>query len=181
MSNKTKIFKLCLTALGILINIVAPFIAMSFKLPIYMDSIGTVLVAAILGARYGILTGVLGSLISGVTFDIYSLYYFPVQILTATMTSYVFKHEHLLKHTCLSGFLISFPTALASSLVTAFVFKGLTPSGSTYIIYGLAGMGLNLTLSCFIGQIFTEYCDKLLALIIAKNVIKKGGYHNGAL
>ena len=181
MTNKNKILKLCLIAVGVLINVVMPFVAMTLKLPIYMDSIGTILIAALLGAKYGMATGVMGALISGVTFDIYSLYYFPVQILTATMTAYVFHHEKLSKHSLIGGLFISFPTSIASALITAYVFGGLTSSGSTYIIYFIQGLGFNLTLSCFIGQIITEYFDKLLALVLVKTFIQRGGNKYGTL
>ena len=65
----------CMVALGIVLNIVGAFIALNLRLPIYLDSVGTVLSGALLGPVYGVATGVLGSLISGITFDIYSLYY----------------------------------------------------------------------------------------------------------
>ena len=67
--------KQCMVALGIVLNIVGAFIALSLRLPVYLDSVGTVLSCALLGPVYGVATGVLGSLISGITFDIYSLYY----------------------------------------------------------------------------------------------------------
>ena len=74
--------KQCMVALGIVLNIVGAFLALNLRIPIYLDSIGTVLSGALLGPVYGVVTGVLGSFISGITFDIYSLYYAPVQILT---------------------------------------------------------------------------------------------------
>ena len=55
------------------------FIAMTLSIPFYMDSIGTILVAGLLGPKYAMLTGVLGSITSGITFDMYSFYYAPVQ------------------------------------------------------------------------------------------------------
>ncbi len=181
MTNKNNILKLCLIAVGVLINIIMPFVAMTLRLPIYLDSIGTVLITALLGTKYGMLTGIVGALISGVTFDIYSLYYFPVQVLTAAMTAYVFHHEKLQKHTLLSGLFISFPTSVASAFITAFVFGGLTASGSTYVIYFIQSLGFGLTFSCFLGQIVTEYFDKLLALILVKTFMQRGGNKYGTL
>lgn len=51
-----------------MINIVGAFLALNLRLPVYLDSIGTVLVSGLLGPVYGMVTGVLGSLISGITF-----------------------------------------------------------------------------------------------------------------
>ena len=81
--RKFTVVKQCMIAIGIVINIVGAFLALNLRLPVYLDSIGTVLVSGLLGPVYGMVTGVLGSLISGITFDIYSLYYAPVQLLPA--------------------------------------------------------------------------------------------------
>ena len=75
----------CMVALGIVLNIVGAFIALNLRLPVYLDSSGTVLSGALLGPVYGVATGVLGSFISGITFDVYSLYYAPVQFLSCLM------------------------------------------------------------------------------------------------
>ena len=81
----------CMVALGIVLNIVGAFIALNLHLPVYLDSIGTVMNAALFGPVYGIMTGILGSLVSGFTFDIYSLYFAPVQIFTGLMAGLMFK------------------------------------------------------------------------------------------
>ena len=66
-----------LIGLGISINVVGSFIAYTLKLPIYLDSIGTIFIAAILGPNYAMISGVLGSIVSGITFDVYSIYFAP--------------------------------------------------------------------------------------------------------
>ncbi len=167
--------KLCLVALGMVINTVCPFIAMNLHLPIYMDSIGTILITRLLGAKYGMIAGISGSVISGLTFDIYSLYYFPVQILTSLTTEYVSKKGWLKgKKLIGSGLIISFPTAVASAVITAFIFGGITSSGSSYLVALFHGIGMNLTVSCFIVQVITEYADKSLAAFFSEQVMKKG-------
>lgn len=80
MNKNTNVRDMTLFGIGIVLNIVGAFIAFTLKLQIYMDSIGTILVACLLGPRYAVLTGIAGSTISGMTFDIYSLYFAPVQV-----------------------------------------------------------------------------------------------------
>ena len=46
-------------AMGIVLNVLGAFIAMSFSIPFYMDSIETILEACLLGPKYAMLTGVL--------------------------------------------------------------------------------------------------------------------------
>ena len=72
MKKQTKIQMV--VTIGIILNVVGAFIAMTFSIPFYMDSIGTILIAGLLGPKYAMLTGVLGSITSGFTFDMYSFY-----------------------------------------------------------------------------------------------------------
>ena len=183
--------KQCMVALGIVLNIVGAFIALNLRLPVYLDSIGTVLSGALLGPVYGVATGVLGSFISGITFDIYSLYYAPVQILTGLMAGWMFRTKWLRGYRLpIGGFALSLPTSIASAAITAFLFGGITSSGSSYLVVLMSKLGMNLTLSCFLVQVLTDYADKLIAVLLVAAVLKvltpemkmkiRGG-RNGAL
>ena len=80
-TEKISVQKICMIAFAICINFVGGQIALFLKLPIYLDSIGTVFVAAVLGPFYGMLPNLLSGLLMGMTVDIYSLYYAPVGII----------------------------------------------------------------------------------------------------
>ena len=183
--------KQCMVALGIVLNIVGAFIALNLRLPVYLDSIGTVLSGALLGPVYGVATVVLGSFISGITFDIYSLYYAPVQILTGLMAGWMFRTKWLRGYRLpIGGLALSLPTSIASAAITAFLFGGITSSGSSYLVVLMSKLGMNLTLSCFLVQVLTDYADKLIAVLLVAAVLKvltpemkmkiRGG-RNGAL
>lgn len=166
--------KQCMVALGIVLNIVGAFIALNLRLPIYLDSVGTVLSGALLGPVYGVATGVLGSLISGITFDIYSLYYAPVQILTGLMAGMDVSDKvafRLAAASWRSGRIpahIHWPVAV----ITAFLFGGITSSGSSYLVILMSNLGMNLTLSCFLVQVLTDYADKLIAVLLVTAALK---------
>lgn len=165
--------KQCMVALGIVLNIVGAFIALNLRLPIYLDSVGTVLSGALLGPVYGVATGVLGSLISGITFDIYSLYYAPVQILTGLMAGFMFRTRWLQgSRLPIGGLGVSLPTSIASAAITAFLFGGITSSGSSYLVVLISNLGMNLTLSCFLVQVLTDYADKLIAILLVTAALK---------
>lgn len=171
--RKFTTMKQCMVALGIVLNIVGAFIALNLRLPVYLDSIGTVLSGALLGPVYGVTTGVLGSFISGITFDIYSLYYAPVQILTGLMAGLIFQTKWLKGWRLpFGGLVVSLPTSIASAMITAFLFGGITSSGSSYLVVLMSNLGMNLTLSCFLVQVLTDYADKLIAIILVTAVLK---------
>ncbi len=89
--RSSKSLKLTIMGIGIALNIIGAFIALNLRLPIYLDSIGTIMVGFVLGPVYGMVTGVLGSVVSGITFDIYSLYFAPVQIFTGFLQDIFMK------------------------------------------------------------------------------------------
>ena len=84
--GKISAYKICLIAFAICINLIGGQVALLLKLPVYLDSIGTVFIASVLGPFYGMLPNVLSGLIMGMTVDIYSLYYAPVGILLGLVT-----------------------------------------------------------------------------------------------
>ena len=62
--------KLCILALCSVINLIGGQIALLLRLPIYLDSFGTVFAAAVMGPFYGMIPGIVSNLIGGVTTDI---------------------------------------------------------------------------------------------------------------
>ena len=62
MLGKISVHKITLIALAIVINIVGSYIALVLHLPIYLDSMGTIMTAILLGPFYGLFPGVLSAL-----------------------------------------------------------------------------------------------------------------------
>lgn len=172
--NKTiNVKNLTLVGMGIALNIVGAFIALNLRLPIYLDSVGTIFIACVLGPKYAVLTGVLGSLVSGMTFDIYSLYFAPVQISTGLLAGLMYNKGFLKgAKTPLGVFLFTLPTSLISAVIAAFLFGGVTSSGSSYIVQILSHFNVPMVVSVFITQVFTDYADKFLAVVLVGLVVK---------
>ena len=80
MMNANRTLKLTTLALCGVINILGGTIALLLRLPVYLDSIGTVLAAALFGPAAGLVPGLISGLISGMTSDVYAFYYIPVQL-----------------------------------------------------------------------------------------------------
>lgn len=172
MSGKISVHKITLIAFAIVINIVGSYIALGLHLPVYLDSMGTIMTAILLGPFYGLFPGVLSALITGMTSDIYALYYMPVGIVLGVMTGFVFQKNKSNK-LFVKSFCISVPASLISACITATVFGGITSSGSTMLVQLLAKTPVGLMLSCLIVQFFTDYFDRLLSLWLVLSVIKK--------
>ena len=163
--------------MGIVLNVAGAFIAMNLKLPIYMDSIGTVITAALLGPFYGGLAGLLGGIASGFTFDVYSFYYAIPQMTTGIMAGFLFRTFWMKgKYLPIGSFFATLPCTLLSAVVTAVCFGGLTSSGSSLIVILLKKFGIPLTASVFVTQILTDYTDKFLAISLATVVLSAMSY-----
>ncbi|AUB53254.1 ECF transporter S component [Enterococcus mundtii] len=166
-------------ALSIGINFLGGTIALWLRLPIYLDSIGTIFAGALLGPIPGVLTGLSSSLLSGVTMDMFSLYYSPIQIITGLLAGLILPQKlqaqglksrlSLLAWT----FVLSAPGTILSSIITIQLFGGITSSGSSTIVQLLYGLGLNQAVSVTIVQAATDYLDRLLSVLVVSLVVLK--------
>ena len=191
-NNKIKLTTtaVCFLALAAALNLVGGFIALSLRLPIYLDSIGTMLAATLLGPICGMLPGLVSGLVSGFTSDIYALYYIPVQLITGILTGIVFRKMQPRKLQLIpAAALISIPGTVVSSTI---VFGGITSSGSTILVQLLSHAGLSMTASVCVVQALTDYADRVLSLMLTvavmaaipssvKNSIWKGQTTNGTV
>ena len=169
-TEKISVQKICMIAFAICINFVGGQIALFLKLPIYLDSIGTVFVAAVLGPFYGMLPNLLSGLLMGMTVDIYSLYYAPVGILLVTGLVYR-KFQPKKWQIFPAALVITLPSTIISSCITAFLFGGITSSGSTVLVQLLAKTPLGMVGSCFVVQFITDYIDRVLCIAVAAVLI----------
>lgn len=172
MKTKINAYKISIIALAVVINYIGGQIALLLKLPIYLDCIGTVITAALLGPIWGMIPNFLSGLILGLTIDVYSLYYAPVGIILGFVTGLVCYKGVPKKFMIIpAAVLITLPTSIISALITAHLFGGITSSGSSIIVQLLTKSGLNLTVSCFIVQFITDYIDRLICLFVASKVV----------
>lgn len=164
-----------IVALCIGINYIGGTIALWLRLPIYLDSIGTIFAGTLLGPIFGLLTGLMSGLLSGATTDIFALYYSPVQIVTGLLAGIIF-HQRLYQPKnrwtlIFWALILSIPGTVLSSIITVALFGGVTSSGSSMIVQLLHGLGLNQTASTILVQIGTDYLDRLLSLVVVTLVI----------
>ena len=163
---------LCVMALAIAINVIGGQIARFLHLPVYLDSMGTILAAMLYGPVYGMLPPLAYGLVMGFTLDIYSLYFMPVGMILGFVTGLVarrFRVKGLSLIPC--AMLITIPGTIVSSVICAVLFGGITSSGSTVLVQLLNKAGLGLTASVFVVQILTDYVDRLISLALVSVIV----------
>lgn len=158
-------------SIAIAINLVGANLALFLRLPIYLDTIGTLLIAVILGPWYAASTAFLSALINWMTTDIFSLYYSPVAIVVAIITGILIKRNCKPSSLLWKSLIISLPGTIIASVITVILFKGITSSGSSIIAQFLHGIGLDMTSSLILVQVGTDYMDRLISLILVFSTI----------
>lgn len=164
---RVRVLRLTVTAFCIALNIVGSYLALLLRLPIYLDSIGTILAGALMGPWYGLAAAVGNGLISGVLTDVYSLYFLPVGAVTGLMAGLLFRKGILKGWKVIPGSLaLTVPGTALSASISAFLFGGITSSGSSLLVQLFHHLGLNLVASAFAVQIVTDYADRLISVLL---------------
>ena len=83
--------QLAFLAFAAVINIIGGYIALFLHLPIYLDSIGTILISAVLGPIYGMAPSLLSNLVLGMMGDVYAFYYLPVGMLLGALNGWLWN------------------------------------------------------------------------------------------
>lgn len=164
--------QLTFMAMALVLNILMGNVALLLRLPIYLDTIGTLLAATLFGPLAGIIVGLLSSLITGMTSDLFSLYYAPVQLCVGATAGFLLYQKKLNWSLPFKTLLVALPGTIVASLITVYLFGGITSSGSSIIVQFLYGLGLNKTLSVFLIQIITDYADKLISILLVFSLLK---------
>ena len=171
--KRSNTFKITIMSIAVVINIVGAFIATTLKLPIFIDTIGTFLSAFLFGPVGGMLTGMVTSLINGLTFDPYSLYFIPVQAIIGLMTGICYKKNLFKGKFLILGIIITTVMgSIVASLISAFVFGGITSSGTSFIVMYLKEAGVNIVTSVFSTQILFDLIDMGITVLLVLTILK---------
>ena len=73
--------------------------------------------------------------------------------------------------TPLGTFIFTLPTSIISATIAAFLFGGVTSSGSSYIVQILSHFNVPVVVGVFVTQVFTDYADKFLAVVLVGIVV----------
>jgi energy-coupling factor transport system substrate-specific component len=163
-------FSIVLMAVGIAINIGGGQVPRMVGLPLYLDSIGTVLVGALVGPWAGALTGFL----SNVVWTLTGLY--PQAIAWAGVAAIigalagVFGQAGWLKEwwkAVLAGLVTGIVAAILSAPIAAYVFGGVTGSAGTDAIVGaFRAAGFDALFSNVAQGTMSDPLDKAITFLI---------------
>lgn len=163
-----------LMSIAIVINMVAGQLVSMLKLPIYLDSIGTVLVGLLAGPLAGGLTGLLTNLIWGLITSPVAAAFSPVAMaigITAGLCAKygLFKTWWL---AIISGVIIAVFNAVVAVPIKLYMFGGITGSGADFITSYMLALGNDLFGSVVVTVFTSNLVDKVVTAVLAWGIVK---------
>jgi energy-coupling factor transport system substrate-specific component len=149
-------------------------IASLLKLPIYLDSIGTILVAATCGAWPGAITGSISITLNSITSPT-NLPYGILNIGFAILAAFLSRRGVFTRlwSSLLSIPLFSIIGGFGGAIVTLVLYGGFSGFGSDFVTAGLVAAGLPVSTAVFVASYPLDMLDKLPQLIIVFIVLNR--------
>ncbi|PZQ88086.1 MAG: histidine kinase [Leifsonia xyli] len=153
---------------AIALNIVIGQIVAVIGLPVYIDSIGTVLVSAVAGPAAGVVTGILTNVIWGLTLSPIALPFAVVQVVIGVLAGYaarwgMFRRWYFAP---IAGAVTGVVAAMISAPIAAFIFGGATGGGTGAIVGAFQAMGQSLLGATTLQGLLSDPLDKLITFTI---------------
>ncbi|MBI9045354.1 MAG: ECF transporter S component [Anaerolineaceae bacterium] len=155
------------------LNIVGGYIAKALNLPIFLDMIGTAVVAIVLGPWWGALVGVITNVVSSFLTGPIGLPFAACNVMGALVWGYFHQWGWSKKNW--SFFVTNLVCALMVTITAVpiyiFIFGGATGHFADMMTAAFIGMGANLVQSVFSSNILVSLADKIIAGYVALAII----------
>ena len=161
--------QLALIPSAVALNAAVGWVVKSLGLPVYLDTIGTVLTAALAGPWIGVVTGVVGQVVFALwTGDMMWLPFAVVQVIIALLAALAARRGGFRSAgiSAAWGALVGLAAGAASAVISYGLFRGVTATGVTAVTTLLSGLGLTLAQSVTLASVGTDLVDKLLVLLL---------------
>ncbi|WP_101297973.1 ECF transporter S component [Halegenticoccus soli] len=158
-----------LIPIGIGLNAVGGFIVNLLKLPLFMDNIGTVLLAIMAGPWAAALTGALSNFVSAMLGSPQQLAFLPVPVAIGLVAGVLARRGWFddVKRVLVSALVIWIVATLIATPIVVVVFGGVTGAGPSLVTGVLVASGRALVESALTAQFLVEFFDKGATTFIA--------------
>lgn len=165
---------LVLVAIGIALNIALGQAASFLKLPVFLDSIGTVLAAVLCGPVIGGLTGLLTNLIWGLIQGPTAAFFAPVAMVIGISAGLLAGAGMFRSwwQAAISGAVIAVALAFVAVPIRIYLFGGVTGSGADFAVAYLLKLGESLFGSVLITVIGTNLADKIVTTLLVWGILR---------
>lgn len=167
--------ELVLVRLGVAVNLVIGQVAAVLLLPLFLDAVGTILVAALVGARAAIVAGLVSQLLSAVISGNFS--WLPFAIVQVVIALYAAAAARLgafrrLGTAVPAGVGLGLVAASVSFPISYLVFGGVTAGGVTAVTTVLRALGAPLPVAVAAASYGADLLDKAISFALICVIIR---------
>ena len=173
--SKLSSYNLAFMVICIAINMVAGQAVSMLKLPIFLDSIGTVLCAILAGPWMAVATGLLTNLLWGLLTGPIAAAFAPVAMMIGLSAGLMARAGWFnnLPKVVVSSVVITLALTLVAIPIRSYLFGGATGSGADFMVAYLHAMGSDLQESVAVTVLGTNLLDKLPTVLIAWGLVRR--------
>ncbi len=173
--SKLSSYNLAFMVICIAINMVEGQAVSMLKLPIFLDSIGTVLCAILAGPWMAVATGLLTNLLWGLLTGPIAAAFAPVAMMIGLSAGLLARAGWFnnLPKVVVSSVVITLALTLVAIPIRSYLFGGATGSGADFVVAYLHAMGSDLQESVAVTVLGTNLLDKLLTVLIAWGLVRR--------
>lgn len=166
---------LVMIPVAIAINIVVGQLIYTLKIPLYLDSIGTIFVGVVAGPWAGALTGLLSNLIWGLTgLNVTYAAFAAVAAVIGLLAGLFGENGWMIRwwKAILAGIITGLVAALISAPISAYVFGGVTGAGTDVTVAIFRGIGLGIVPASFAQGVSSDPLDKGITFLLVWLIIR---------
>lgn len=174
--KKSKTMILTYGALCITLNVVLGTVVSALKIPLlFLDTIGTVLMAVLFGPWWGALVGLLTNVVLSATSSPTAIFYGIVSVAVAIVVGFMARKFNFMKwYVALgTGLILSAVAPLIGTPISVAVFGGLNGSGMDVVVLWLRASGESVFASTFISRITGNLVDKIATCLLVMFIVSK--------
>lgn len=172
MKNK-KVVIIAFSGVCIAVNIVLGIITSALGIPLYLDTLGTVLTAVLIGPLSGVIVGSLSNIIMGLMYSVSDIPFFLVNAAIGLIVGLAAKKWRFgFPVALILGLVLSVVCPLIGTPIGILVYGGLNGTWSDVLVIALQKSGQSIFAASFIRNIGSNLIDKVGTCIIGWAILK---------
>ena len=164
---------LLIIPVGVAVNFVGGQLASILKLPMYLDTIGTVFAAMLCGPWVGAVTGGLTNVVTGIANPV-NFAFIPVNVIAGLVTGFLARKQmfSVWGKWLISMFVMAWVSIIVSAPIVVLVYGGVTGGGTSIITAAAMAAGANIWAAFFGTEGVFQVLDRIISFLICWAVIK---------
>ena len=172
MRNR-KVYVVAFCGICVAINIVLGIITSALGIPLYLDTLGTVLSAALIGPVPGIIVGALSNIITGFMYSVSDIPFCLVNMAVGLIVGLVAKKfKFTVVSAVITGLVLSVVCPAIGTPIGIYVYGGLNGSASDVLVMSLVQAGKDIFQASFLRNVASNLIDKVGTCVVGWALIK---------